>query len=223
MGKLILKIAHNDILDTVETLQLCVGQDASCESSFHAMRQIFANANMKAVLLVDASNAFNSLNRQAALKNAHILCPILAPVLTNMYRGNAKLFIGGEYILSQEGTIQEDPLAMAMYAIGTLPLIHQLQRVVLQPWYADDAAAGGRLRPISSWWHKLKTVGPCYGYHPNPSNTWLVVKSEHLEATKELFEGTGINVTESGKRYLGAVVGTRVAVEDFVGIKLLIG
>ena len=37
------KIAHNDILDTVGTLQLCVGQDASCESScVHAMRRIFA-------------------------------------------------------------------------------------------------------------------------------------------------------------------------------------
>ena len=31
---------------------------------------------------------------------------------------------------------------MAMYAIGTLPLIHQLQGDVLQSWYADDAAAG---------------------------------------------------------------------------------
>ena len=33
-----------------------------------------------------------------------------------------------------------------------------------------------------------------------------MVKSEHLEAAKELFEGTGINVTENGKRYLGAVM-----------------
>ena len=220
IGKLILKIAHNDILDTTGTLQLCVGQEAACESSVHAMRQIFADANTEAVLLVDASNAFNTLNRQAALKNAHILCPILAPVLTSMYRGNAKLFIGGEHILSQEGTTQGDPLAMAMYAIGTLPLIHQLQGDVLQSWYADDAAAGGRLRPLSSWWHKLKTVGPCYGYHPNPSKTWLVVKSEHLEAAKELFEGTGINVTEGGRMYLGAVVGARAAVEEFVREKV---
>ena len=60
-----------------------------------------------------------------------------------MYRGNAKLCIGEEYNLSQEGTTQGDPLAMAMYAIGTLPLIHQLQGDVLQSWYADDVAAGG--------------------------------------------------------------------------------
>ena len=69
-----------------------------------------------------SSSAFNSLNRQAALRNAHILCSILAPVLINTNRGNAKLFIGEEHILSQEGTTQGDHLAMAMYAIGTLPL-----------------------------------------------------------------------------------------------------
>ena len=47
-----------------------------------------------------------------------------------------------------------------------------------------------------------------------------MVKSEHLETAKELFEGTGINVTESGKRYLGAVVRTRAAVEGFVQHKV---
>ena len=80
---------------------------------------------------------------QAVLRNAHILCPILAPILTNTYWGNAKLYNEGEYILSQEGTTQGDPLAMAMYA--TLPLIRQLQGDVFQSWYADDAAADGGL------------------------------------------------------------------------------
>lgn len=129
------------------------------------MRQIFEDVNTKVVLLVEASNAFNSLNRQAALKNAHILCPILAPVLTDMYHGNAKL----EYILSQESTTQGDPLAMVTYAIGTFPLLHQLQGGILQSGYADDAAASGGLTPLCSWWHKLKAGGPSYGYYPNPS------------------------------------------------------
>lgn len=37
IGKLILKIARNDILDTVGTLQLCVGQETASESSVYAM------------------------------------------------------------------------------------------------------------------------------------------------------------------------------------------
>ena len=106
------------------------------------MRCVFEDIDTDAVLFVDASNAFNSLNRQAVLRNAHILCPIWAPVLTNTYRGNAKLFIGGEHILSQEGTTQGDPLATAMYAIGTFPLIQELQGDVPRSWYADNAPAG---------------------------------------------------------------------------------
>ena len=36
------------------------------------------------ILLVDATNAFNALNREAALINIHALCPSLAVVATNM-------------------------------------------------------------------------------------------------------------------------------------------
>ena len=41
---------------------------------------------LKGCLLVDASNAFNSLNRRAALHNVSVLCPPLSPVVINTYR-----------------------------------------------------------------------------------------------------------------------------------------
>ena len=34
---------------------------------------------------------------------------------------------------------------MAMYAIGTLPLVQQLDGIVKQTWYADDLAAASKL------------------------------------------------------------------------------
>ena len=98
------------------------------------------------VLLVDATNAFNTLNRKAALVNIHHICPPLAVVLTNTYRGTSKLFIEGETLLSQEGTTQGDPLAMSMYALGILPLLKKLQHITNQVWFADDASAGGNLK-----------------------------------------------------------------------------
>ena len=89
----------------------------------------------EAIPMVDASNVFNLLNREAALRNICILCPVLVLMLTNMYRTHSTLIINGDHIPSQGGTTQGDPLAMVMYAFGTLPLIHNLQDDVTQVWY----------------------------------------------------------------------------------------
>ena len=84
-------------------LQLCAGQEAACEAGVYAMRNaMLEDDDVEAVRLVDVPNAFNSLNREAALLNVHVLCPTIAPILTNTYRNPARLFIGGEYITSRD-------------------------------------------------------------------------------------------------------------------------
>ena len=88
---------------------------------------IFEADETDAALLVDASNAFNSLNRAAALNNIRVLCPLIATYVTNTYRVPARLFVvGGSELKSAEGTTQGDPLAMSMYAISLQPLISLL-------------------------------------------------------------------------------------------------
>ena len=57
----------------------------------------------------------------------------------------------GHFLHSKEGMTQGDPLAMITYGIGVLPLIRYLRRDhlhVIQPWYADDAGAGGKFVEI---------------------------------------------------------------------------
>jgi hypothetical protein len=106
------------------------------------MNTLFEADDIDAVLFIDASNAFNALNRTVALHNIRVLCPIIAGYAINTYRQPARLFIvGGKEIASAEGTTQGDPLAMAFYAISTLPLITSLQAAstVKQCWFADDA------------------------------------------------------------------------------------
>ena len=50
-----------------------------------AMRDIFAEEETDGVLLIDASNAFNTLNRQALLHNIRYLCPTIATYVRNCY------------------------------------------------------------------------------------------------------------------------------------------
>ena len=125
-----------------------------------------------------------------ALRNISAICPSFGRILINTYRDESKLYIDGSYLLSQEGTTQGDRLAMPMYALGVVPLIQQLAHMnVSQIWYADDASAGGDLRGLRCWWHKLV---PTMAVFPNPIKTCLIVKLSLLRRAKTLFRGTGI-------------------------------
>ena len=200
IGKAIATAISNDIQEAVGPLQVCAGHLAGCEAAVRAMHQVFQSPSTEAVILVDACNAFNSLNRENALRNIPHLCPPLARILVNTYRDDIQLFIDGNTLLSQEGTTQGDPLAMAMYAVAITPLIRSLKDdETKQVWFADDATAGGSLTGLRRWWDRIVERGPAYGYHPNPTKTCLLVREESAEMAMEVFQGTGISVTEDGK------------------------
>ena len=75
IGKAVMTELKPDILNSAGNLQLCAGQKAGCEAAAHAMGDIFEEENTDAVLFIDASNAFNALNRTALLHNIGYLCP----------------------------------------------------------------------------------------------------------------------------------------------------
>ena len=216
IAKAILSITRGDIQDAAGSLQLCAGQIAGTEAAVHAARETFSNESTEAILFVDASNAFNSLNRQAALHNIRHLCPSIATILINTYRDRTDLFVEGSSLLSQEGTTQGDPLAMPMYALATIPLIHSLPDNVQQAWYADDASAAGQLKDLQIWWDALVSSGSDYGYHANATKTWLVTKPQHLQAATSAFSGTKVNITAEGRPYLGTAIGTKEYCDQFV-------
>ena len=109
---------------------------------------------------------------------------------------------------------------MAMYAISTIPLIQRLNHSVQEVWYADDATAGGELYSLRNWWNKPKEIGPLYGYFINLTNTWLVVKEEHMSSATDLFHKEGIQITLQGRRHLGAALGSRSFTEEYVTSKV---
>ena len=217
VGKAILTVVKHDILQAAGPLQLCAGQNGGCEAAVHAMNKVFQEPSTDAVILVDASNAFNNINRRIALFNIQRICPAIATVLINCYRGNAPLFVDNEVIFSKEGTTQGDPLAMAFFGLASVPLIKAIAvETTIQTWFADDAASGGRLRCLIKWWCNLNHLGPMYGYFPNAEKTYLVVKPDKFDEARTVFRDTGINICQSGRRYLGGTVGSDSFATEFI-------
>ena len=104
---------------------------------------------------------------------------------------------------TEEGTPHEGLLAMAMYALGITPLISTVfTSGAKQVWFTDDTTSGGQLQQL-----KLAKNGPAFGYHPNNSTTWLMVKEENLEDAERVFADTNVHITWTGKRHLCAAIG----------------
>ena len=77
--KCVVQIAKPKIIQATGSMQVCAGQKSGSKAVIHAMSEIFHGEDTDAVLLIDASNAFSSLNRMTALHN------ILAPYAVNTY------------------------------------------------------------------------------------------------------------------------------------------
>ena len=68
------------------------------------------------------------------------------------------------------GTIQGNPVAMPMYALGSVPLIHAISRLdIVQAAFADDLTAGGKLKRLHNYWTRLIKLGPKTGYCKIPN------------------------------------------------------
>ena len=68
---------------------------AKNQAAAHAIRDIFEEESTDAVLLIDASNAFNTLNREALLHNIPYVCPSLTTYVKKCYVKPSRLFIAG--------------------------------------------------------------------------------------------------------------------------------
>ena len=210
--KAIMKVIERDILCATAPFQVCVGVPSACEAAVHALDKLFENSSVEGVLLVDASNAFNALNRSAALHNVPRVCPAMGKVFTNTYSSPSRLFVtGGGEILSREGTCQGDPLAMAIYAVAITPMIQHLSATcpaIKQCWYADDDGASGSLEKLHHYWMELNEIGPGYGYFPHAVKTILLTKGDLQDKARELFSDTGVTIRTEGCRYLGGALGS---------------
>ncbi|CAH0407375.1 unnamed protein product [Chilo suppressalis] len=137
LSKCMIEATSSEVTEACGQLQLCSGLSSGIEGAVHAMKDAFQKEchprSNWGMLLVDANNAFNAVNRQLELWQARIHWPHCARFLYNTYNGHAEL------VFRDSGT----RLYMPLYALATLPIINKLksENTVTQCWYADDSSA----------------------------------------------------------------------------------
>ena len=130
------------------------------------MRELYDDKECEAVLLVDASNAFKTLNREAMMHNIGILCPTLTTFVQNTYRQPAHLMSSdGSTITSEEGTTQGDPTALGLVALQEKISLKNTGATHVA--YSDDLIGAGNIKALRKWWDNITQHGPHLGYRPN--------------------------------------------------------
>ena len=130
MGNAILSVKKPDVIASVGNLQPCAGPEGGCEAAVHAMKDIFNAQSTDAVLLVDADNAFNSLNRAVLLPNK--LYSTFVHLWLYTYGTVTALHPVCSFLEARKfhhlRTTHGDPLAMSVYAIGIIPIMKSLNQ-----------------------------------------------------------------------------------------------
>ena len=228
LAKCVLAVSVDEATLKCGSDQLAGGLEAGIEGAIHALREMWdtmaGGVDGWGVLLVDARNAFNEINRKVMLWVARHYWPGGARFSFNCYRHWAQLVLRGtgEHVLSKEGVTQGDPLAMVLYGIGLLPLVHSLRHFqssrCRQSWYADDSGFAGEFERMKEWLDWLMERGPTYGYHPEPDKSKLIVHPSHKEEAIRLFGPLQVKVVK-GARYLGGFIGDEGLEWEFIAEK----
>ena len=93
LGKVIVSTLRDDIITSVGPLQVCAGQESGCEAPVHPISKMYKEEHTDTILLVDAANAFNSINREVFLHNINVVCPSISIYVKDCYALPSRLLI----------------------------------------------------------------------------------------------------------------------------------
>ena len=161
----------------------CCLQKLGCEKIIHAFREALSAHPERDTFAMDASNAFNSCNRQICLLQIKMHFPSLLPMMRMIYGQQSNAWIhcnqdGVKAIASKEGSHQGCVHGMWMYAMGLQPFVERIQSLAREgftKFYADDGNINANFDDMIKLIEYIKREGPKFGYNINLSKgTYLL-------------------------------------------------
>ena len=160
--------------------------------------------------LLDFSNAFNSICREAMFVEFRQHIPSLSAWMESCYSCQPILLFGKDSIHSCCGVQQGGPFALTLH-----PIIERIKAEVpglgLNTWYLDDGTLVGPPEDLAAALRIFERDGPPLGLHPNRSKSLLYIPGEANASCSPL--PSEIPVTRQGFSLLGCPIGPPVFCE----------
>ena len=154
-------------------LQLGVGVPKAAEIISHAVQAWAESARSdESLILVDFTNAYNTLDRQKMLEAISAEAPSFLPYANYCY-GEATPLRGRNFLLwSAEGTQQGDCCGPIFFSVTLQQLIHQCCPSSLEAWnrwFLDDGSLCGQTAAVEEMFSNLVRKSPEIGLKVNLS------------------------------------------------------
>ena len=181
ISKCVARAVQSEAVSFLSPLQVGVGIPGGCEAIVHSLASLLNDCSIppesRCTLLVDFSNAFNSIDRGLMFEEARARIPSMSSWLECCYGSQPVLFLGEHTILSCCGVQQGDPLGPLGFVVALHPIVERIKREVpgllLNSWYLDDGTLCGSPRDICS-----ASSSPSHGLFLNRSESHLFVPAE---------------------------------------------
>ena len=198
---------------TLTPLHLGVGVKCGCEAIVHSVSRTLEDYNTPPedcwFLLLDFSNAFNSVSHNQMIKEVRARIPSIAAWMESWYGVQPILLLGDDTILSQSGVQQGDPLGPLGFALTLQPIIERIKEEVpglkINAWYLDDGTLCGSPSDLLEALKIVEEDGPARGLHLNHSKSHLYIPKDADTSLNTL--PSDILTVREGFNLLGAPIG----------------
>ena len=128
-----------------------IGIPGGCKANIHSVSDVLEDNSIppehKHILLVDLSNAFNSVSRQILFEEVRSQIPSLSAWMEYSYGTQLILLLNNQLILGCSGFHQGDPLGLLGFSLALHPIVNKIKEqvpgLVINAWYLDDGTLCG--------------------------------------------------------------------------------
>ncbi|CAI8046120.1 hypothetical protein GBAR_LOCUS25494, partial [Geodia barretti] len=208
-----------DALQILSPLQVGVGLPAGCEAILHSVMNIHESPSIPAdhrfTLLVDFSNAFNSVDRTALFHEVRTRIPTISSWMECSYGFQPNLLLENQTIPSCCGVQQGDPLGPLGFALVLHPIVEKIRESVpgllINVWYLDDGTLCGTQQDLAAALAIIEAEGPPRGLFLNRGKSFIHAP-DNSSITHPILRG--IPTSSDGFTLLGSPVGPTSFCED---------